>query len=139
MRTKFCSFLLFPGLLLGIGLFGSIQAVSAQGTDDKKVEKDDDDDKHESPEAQKKLAKQAKISKKDARKIALKRIPGKVIESEIDKEKGKIVWEFEIKTKEGKVFEVLVDAMTGKIVEVEDETDEKGDDDDGDHGGAAAK
>ena len=29
--------------------------------------------------------------------------------------------------------------MTGKIVEVEDETDEKVDDDDGDHGRTAAK
>lgn len=101
---------------------------------DKKAEKqhddDDDDDKYESPEMQNKLAKQAKISKEEAQRIALERVAGEVVESEIDKEKGKIVWEFEIKTSENKVFEVAVDAKTGEIVAVEDETNEADDDDD---------
>ncbi len=132
--SKPSSFLMFLSLFLGIafciGLLGTKQYVNAQDTGKPKVENhDEDEDKYETPEAQKKLAKEAKITKEEAKKIALKRVPGKVVESEIDKEKGKVVWEFEIKTKEGKVFEVAVDAKTGDIVEVDDETDEKEDDD----------
>ncbi len=93
----------------------------------KKNSNDDDDDKYDTPEMQRKLAKEAKIRKKRARKIALKRIPGKVVESEIDKEDGRLVWEFEIKKKDKNRFEVLVDAKTGDVVEV---LDESGEDDD---------
>jgi uncharacterized membrane protein YkoI len=141
---KLNSFLLFLGLVLGIGVFGTAQNVNAQNKDDKKVEKhdkddDDGDDIYDSPEMQKKLAKEAKISKADAEKIALKRVPGRVMESELDKEKGKVVWEFEIKTAEEKVFEVAVDAKTGEIVLVKDETDENDDDGDTDNTQASVK
>ncbi len=143
--NKTYSFLLFVALSLGIGIFGTVQTVNAQDKDDKDVEKnhedkdkkdhdddDGDDDKYDTPEMQRKLAQKATITKEEAQTIALERVPGTVIESEIDKEKGKVVWEFEIKTAEGKIFEVAVDAKTGEIVLVEDETDEEDDDDDGD-------
>ena len=124
--------LMFLALILFAGATTGEIYAQDQTPKDKKTEKqdddDDDDDKYESPEMQKKLAKKARISKKEAKRIALERVPGRVIESEIDKEKGRLVWEFEIKTRENKVFEVLVDAKTGEIVEVEEETDEDDDD-----------
>ncbi len=128
------SFLLFLSFAVGIGfcigLLGTGQVVNAQDKDRTKVEKHDDDDgdENETPEQQKKLAKEAKISKSTAEKIALKRVPGKVIESEIDKEDGVLVWEFEIKTKDDKVFEVGVNAKTGEIGFVKDESEEDEDD-----------
>ena len=100
---------------------------------DKKVQKekddDDDDDKYDTPEMQKEFAKEAKISLEEARRIALARVPGTVIESELDKEKGKVVYEFEIRDKDNKSFDVLVDAKTGEIVGVEADDDDNDNDD----------
>lgn len=102
---------------------------------DKMVEKhrhqqDDDDDADEDAEAQEKLAKEAKISADEARRIALERIGGEVVESELERENGRVVYEFEIKTAEGRYYEVVVDAGTGEIVGVEDESEDEEDDDD---------
>jgi len=69
------------------------------------------------------LLAQAKISPDSARAIARHRIPGGVIHSsELEREGGKLVYSFDIKVagKKG-VDEVLVDAMTGRIVAVEHE------------------
>ncbi|MBA2735661.1 MAG: PepSY domain-containing protein, partial [Pyrinomonadaceae bacterium] len=60
---------------------------------------------------------------------ALARVPGTVIESELDKEKGKVVYEFEIRDKDNKTFDVLIDAKTGEIVGVEAEDEEDDDED----------
>jgi len=114
------------------------EAVNAQNRKptekDKKVQKekddDDDDDKYDSPEMQKELAKEAVISLEAARQTALARVPGTVIESELDKEKGKVVYEFEIRDKDDKTFDVLVDAVTGEIVGVEAEDEEDDDTED---------
>ncbi len=97
---------------------------------DKKAQKekddDDDDDKYDTPEMQKELAKEAKISLEEARQTALTRVPRTVIESELDMEKGKVVYEFEIRDKNNKTFDVLIDAKTGEVVgvEAEDEDDD---------------
>lgn len=74
--------------------------------------------------SQAKLAAQAKITKPEAEKIALAKVPGGTIkEAEIEKEKGKLVWSFDIATPNTKdITEVLVDAMTGDIVAIEKET-----------------
>lgn len=82
---------------------------------------------------QRRLARQAKISREEAEKKALERVPGTVIESELEKEKGKIIYEFEVKTRENKIFEVLVDAKTGEIIDIEEETGEDDDGEDTDH------
>jgi len=66
------------------------------------------------------LAKQAKISKEKAQEIALKR-PGTVESSELEKEKGTLVYSFDIKTAKG-ITEVLVSAIDGHIVDVSHET-----------------
>ena len=70
------------------------------------------------------LLKDAKITRQAARETALARVPGgKVRESELEMEKGTLVWSFDIKVK-GKsgVDEVLVNAITGEVVSVEKET-----------------
>jgi hypothetical protein len=70
------------------------------------------------------LEKQAKITKEEATKTALARVPGGTVkESELEKEKGKLVWSFDIATANTKdITEVQVDAVSGKIVSVEKET-----------------
>ncbi len=75
-----------------------------------------------------KLAAKAKITKEEAIKIALEKVPnGKVKEAELEEEKGLLIWSLAIKTPGTKnTTEVNVDAVTGKIVgtEIETEKDE---------------
>lgn len=94
-----------------------------------------------------------KVSLETARAAALERVPGTVIEGELEREKGRWVYEFEIKPKgeTGKrVKEVTVDPESGSVLAVNDEEedgpegseDEDGADDDGDDddkAGAAAR
>ena len=73
--------------------------------------------KKDIPEA---LAKQAKITEDAAAAAALKRIPqGRIEAVELEKEKGKLLYSYDIKT-EGKagIDEVHVSAVTGKILSV---------------------
>jgi uncharacterized membrane protein YkoI len=76
-------------------------------------------EKNDKPDA--KLAKQAKITKEQARESALKRAPGTVESSELEKEKGKLVYSFDIRTADGSITEVWVDASSGEVVNVEKE------------------
>ena len=71
-----------------------------------------------------KLEAQAKVSRADAEKAALVRVPGGTIkEGEIEKEKGKLIWSFDITTHGTQdITEVHVDAMSGEVVGVEKET-----------------
>ena len=67
---------------------------------------------------------QAKITKAEAQKIALDKVPGGTIkEGEIEKEKGKLIWSFDIATPGTKdITEVNIDAMTGAVIDVSKET-----------------
>ena len=64
------------------------------------------------------LEAEAKVSKADAEKTALAQVPGgKIKEGELEKEKGKLIWSFDIATPGTKdVTEVQVDAITGGVV-----------------------
>ncbi len=64
------------------------------------------------------LAKYAKVSMVHARVIALKNHPGKITDEELEKEKGGsgLRYSFDIDDA-GKVYEVGVDAKTGKVLE----------------------
>lgn len=129
------SLLMIFALIFGIGIFGTAQTANAQQSKPKMEKKqqqdDDDDEKEESPEQQAKLAKQAKITKEQARKIALKRVPGEIIEAEIEKEKGKLIWSFDIRKEDGTIWDVEIDAKNGKVLQaVEDNEDEDDNDDD---------
>ena len=70
------------------------------------------------------LMKEAKISKAQAEKTALAKVPNGTIQSgELEREHGKLVWSFDIGTHSTKnVTEVQVDAKSGKIVSVKTET-----------------
>ena len=82
---------------------------------------------------QARLMAQAKVSRADAEKIARAKVPGGTIkEGELEKEKGKLIWSFDLTTPDTKdITEVNVDAITGEVVSVEKEAaKEKGKDKD---------
>lgn len=62
------------------------------------------------------LSKEAKITMEQAQKTALTKEAGKIQSKEIEREKGKLIYSFDIKMGDG-VHEVNVDAMTGEVVE----------------------
>ena len=70
---------------------------------------------------QAKLAREAKITKAQAQETALKRAPGTVESSELEREHGKLVYSFDIRNAKGTITEVQVSAITGKVVRVEHE------------------
>ena len=65
---------------------------------------------------------QTKIGMKRARQIALARVSGKIMSSELEKEKGQMVYSFDIRNQRGGITEVLVNAYTGKVIEVKNES-----------------
>jgi uncharacterized membrane protein YkoI len=67
------------------------------------------------------LQRQAKITMEQARETALKRAPGNVESSELEREHGKLVYSFDIRNSKGTIDEVQVSAITGKVVRVEHE------------------
>ncbi len=78
----------------------------------------------ERKESRAQLQAEAKVTKADAEKIALAKVPGGTIkEGELEKEKGKLIWSFDIATPgTADITEVNVDAMSGEVVAVEKET-----------------
>jgi len=78
-------------------------------------------------ESQAELMAQAKVSKADAEKIALGKVPnGTIKEGELEKEKGKLIWSFDIATPGTQnVTEVNIDAITGAIIAVDVESPSK--------------
>ena len=67
---------------------------------------------------------QQRISRAEAEKIALARVPGgKTISGKLEKEKGRQIWSFDISMPGSRnITEVWVDARTGKVVHVVLET-----------------
>lgn len=74
-----------------------------------------------------KLEAQAKVSRADAEKTALGKVPGGTVkEGDIEEEKGRLIWSFDITTPGSKdITEVAVDAKTGDVVSVDVETPEQ--------------
>src|SRR6202012_1235333 len=83
-------------------------------------------EKSEHSEKQAKWMAEAKVSKETAQDTALAKIPGGTVkEAELEKEKGKLIWSFDIATVNSKdIQEVNVDAITGDIASMETETPE---------------
>lgn len=81
-------------------------------------------EKSERKESQAQLQAEAKISRADAEKLALAKAPnGTVKEGELERENGKLIWSFDIATPGTRdITEVAVDAVTGQVVTVENET-----------------
>jgi len=65
------------------------------------------------------LAGKAKVSEDSARAIALKRVPGTVQSTDLERERGRLLYEFKIQ-RNGRTgtTEVEVSAMNGKVVAV---------------------
>ena len=74
--------------------------------------------------SQTELMKEATVSKSQAEKTALGKVPNGVIKGEeIEREHGKLIWSFDIVTSGTKnITEVQVDAKTGEIVSTQVET-----------------
>ena len=73
--------------------------------------------------SEKELEAKAKVSRADAEKIALAKVPGGTIkDSEIEAEKGRLIWSFDITAPGANgVTEVEVDANTGAVLSGENE------------------
>ena len=71
-----------------------------------------------------KLQAEAKVSKEQAEKTALAKVPGGTIkEGELEKEHGKLIWSFDISTPNSTdIKEVQVDAITGEVVSMKTES-----------------
>ena len=92
-------------LTLGIVLGFAVAAFAAQPSQDE-------------------LMKQAKITKAQAEQIAVAKVPrGTVKSAEIEKEKGRIVWSFDIARPGTRdITEIWVDAKTAKIISTQAES-----------------
>jgi hypothetical protein len=75
-------------------------------------------------DSKKSLKSEAKISMKDAREKALEKVPGgRIKSSELEREKGKLIYSFDIRPAKGSgIDEVQIDAVTGEVVSVQHET-----------------
>ena len=71
------------------------------------------------------LAKDAKVTIDQAVKAATEKVPGTVVEAELEKKHDKTVWEVEVLGADGKVTEVHIDAATGSVIDTEAKKDEK--------------
>jgi len=69
-------------------------------------------------------AEKAKITMSQAKKVALKAFPGKILHQELEHEKGGSGLRYSFDIKHGStVHEVGVDAITGKVLENDVDTD----------------
>ena len=126
MKIKALLAILFSVMLMcGLATVSNAQTNPDKEQKTNNQEKDDDgEDDEVSPEERKRV----KISPEQARKTALERVSGTIVEEELEKENGRIVYSIEIRDKDKKVFDVEVDAETGAIVNVEEEDEDDEDD-----------
>jgi uncharacterized membrane protein YkoI len=71
------------------------------------------------------LVKDSKITIDQAIKTAQEKVPGTVVEAELEKKHGKTVWEIEVVGADGKVTEVHIDAAAGTVIDTEAKKEEK--------------
>ena len=125
---------IFVVLAMVFGLFfiAGSQTASAQekplpDVKEKKAECDDEDgdDDEDLSEADRASV---KISIKDAKVIALGRVPGKIMDAELEKERGRLQYAFDILGDDGKTYDVEIDAITGEVLQAEPEDDDDDDD-----------
>jgi len=126
---------LIVALMVSISVLILPQISSAQTTNETpnqtgcKVQDEKDDDDADEKGNQSKYAKEAKITMAEARAVALKRVPGTILEEELEKEKGRLQYAFDICSENKQVFDVEIDAKTGEVLKAG--LDDEDDDDDG--------
>lgn len=98
-----------------LALCGALVAGLLVGCETEKSEKPEGHEQKQSD-----LASQAKISKEDAIKIALSRVPNATIkEAELEHEHGKLQWSFDVSVPDNKdIQEINIDAITGEVISV---------------------
>jgi uncharacterized membrane protein YkoI len=99
----------FLSLILALTV-GTVLAIGSPAWSDKK--KDEEGDIAA-------LAKEAKVTIDQAIKTATEKVPGTVVEAELEKKHDKTVWEVEVLGADGKVTEVHIDAATGAVIDTE--------------------
>ena len=125
MSKKFVLAIFMSALLTSAGLTFAKPAVLAGENQKPKAAREETGEhgeEEESAEQQAKLASQARITKEQAKQIALRRAPGSVESGELEREHGKLVYSFDIRNSKGTIDEVQVSAITGRVVRVEHET-----------------
>lgn len=65
-----------------------------------------------------------RISVQQAQQIALGRVPGQIIHVDLDMENGILIYEVYIMTLQNRVYQVEINAKTGRILKVEQENDD---------------
>lgn len=89
-----------------------------EGEKGEKAEKEGKESEAADLKEQQQLAKSAKITADESNAIALKEVPGKVTNTELQDENGTAVYGVEITDDQGKAHDVKVDAKTGKVLNV---------------------
>ena len=121
--------ILIPALAAAILAGGGFSMANAAAPQDKPTTQTEVAEENDT-QNQAELAKQAKITEEEATKTALEKVPGTVNEVELEDEDGTIVYGFEIVSTDGTQQDVKVDAQTGKIVKVEADDEENGEEND---------
>ena len=67
------------------------------------------------------FVKLAKVTFAQAMNAALTAVPGQVLDGELQNEKGSLVYDFEIVDAKGSLFNVMIDAGSGKVMEADKE------------------
>lgn len=87
------------------------------------TEEQEGNDRSEAAESAQ-LSALARISSGQARAAALARVPGTVLDAELDNENGNVVYSVEVRKADRSVVDIKVDAGTGQVLHIEtDEND----------------
>ncbi|MDR7080291.1 putative membrane protein YkoI [Neobacillus niacini] len=119
--------ILIPAIAAAIlagGGFSIAQAAVPQDKPTTEAAEENDD------QSQAELVKQVKITEEEATKAALEKVAGTVKEVELEDEDGTIVYGIEVVSTDGSQQDVKVDAQTGKVVKVEADDEEDGEEKD---------
>ena len=134
-KIKTVNGFLIVALMVAIGVLilpvmGSAQTTNGNQTGcNAKVEDENDADDANEKTNQSKYAKEAKITMAEARAIALKKVPGTILEEDLEKEDGRLQYAFDVCSENNQIFDVEIDAKTGEALKAE--LDDKKDNDDG--------
>lgn len=61
------------------------------------------------------------LSLSELRSIVTARVPGRIIDTELDEDDDRLIYEFRVLTPRGLVVEVEVDAAEGRILEIDED------------------
>ena len=75
-----------------------------------------------SDESKMTLDKLAKISAEKAQSLALQKVAGKILENDLEVEKGLLIYSYDIQTNDHRIMEVQINAKNGYLVIAQEET-----------------